>query len=219
MFLICKKCGARLEEDALFCGICGNKAEPDYENNAAENSDYEFVRRETPLSSKKTSLIMQRNLLLPIVIAIAVIMTVTASFLAFKLLRDNDNSETPSDIGNEQKIKTDTAADDETVHNSPSLPEEYEIDFDESKDYIYPSDREYLDKSQLENLTKEEVALLRNEIYARRGYVFNSEEYKKYFSSKPWYVPNENFDESMFNPIEKANKDLIVEYETEMEWR
>ena len=54
-------------------------------------------------------------------------MTVTASFLAFKLLRDNDNSETPSDIGNKQKIKTDTAADDETVHNSPSLPEGYEI--------------------------------------------------------------------------------------------
>ena len=41
-------------------------------------------------------------------------------------------------------------------------------------------------------------------------------------SSKPQILtfrPNEYFDESMFNAIEKANKDLIVEYEIEKGWR
>ena len=134
-------------------------------------------------------------------------------------LSDSGEVETSSNSNIVHETENDFDADSEMVHDYSSSVEQGEINFDESKEYIYPSDTEYLVKSQLENLTKEEVALLRNEIYARHGYVFNLEEYKNYFSSKSWYVPNENFDESMFNPIEKANKDLIVEYEIEMEWR
>ena len=217
--MICKKCGTQLEEDALFCGNCGSKVEPDSAKATVEDSSYEFVYPEIPLPSKKTTVVKQRNLLVPIVIFIAVIMTLIAAFLALKLISDSGEVETSSNSNIVHEIENDFDADSEMVHDYSSSVEEGEINFAESKDYIYPSDTEYLVKSQLENLTKEEVALLRNEIYARHGYVFNLEEYKNYFSSKSWYVPNENFDESMFNPIEKANKDLIVEYEIEMEWR
>ncbi len=96
---------------------------------------------------------------------------------------------------------------------------EYEISFDESRDYIYPSNKEYITKEQLDKLTKDEIALLRNEIYARHGYEFQLQQYKDYFNKKSWYRPSSSFDESMFNSIEKANKDLIVEYEIEKGWR
>lgn len=97
--------------------------------------------------------------------------------------------------------------------------DEYEISFDENRDYIYPSDREYITREQLDGLTKDEIALLRNEIYARHGYEFQLQQYKDYFNKKSWYRPSSYFDESMFNSIEKANKDLIVEYEIEKGWR
>ncbi len=107
-----------------------------------------------------------------------------------------------------------------TTDNSEDYDEsEYKITFDQNSDYIYPSDTKYISKEQLHNLTKEEVALLRNEIYARHGYDFQSQQYKDYFKKKTWYTPSSYFDESMFNSIEKENKDLIVEYEIEMGWR
>ena len=95
----------------------------------------------------------------------------------------------------------------------------YEMSFDTGSDYIYPSDREYITKEQLDGLTREEIALLRNEIYARHGYEFQLQQYKDYFNKKSWYRPSSYFDESMLNSIEKANKDLIVEYEIEKGWR
>jgi len=114
--------------------------------------------------------------------------------------------------GNTEKKSENTS----TSANSTEVPE---ISFDSNNEYIFPSDRIKLTKEQLDGLTQDEVALLRNEIYARHGYVFSREKYKTYFAKKSWYKPNENFDESMFNSVEKENKDFIVKYETEKGWR
>lgn len=103
--------------------------------------------------------------------------------------------------------------------NETNYDDNAEVTFDVDDEYIFPSDRVYLTTEMLDELSKDEIALLRNEIYARHGYIFNLEEYKTYFDRKSWYRPNEYFDESMFNAIEKANKDFIVEYEIEKGWR
>jgi len=44
-----------------------------------------------------------------------------------------------------------------------------------------------------------------NEIYAKHGYSFKGEHWKKYFENKEWYEVDENFSESNFNDIEKKN--------------
>lgn len=85
--------------------------------------------------------------------------------------------------------------------------------------YLFPSDTVYITESDLYGKTKDEVALIRNEIYARHGYIFKNESYKAYFSAKAWYIPNENFNENMLTPIEKMNKDFIVAYEKRKGWR
>lgn len=93
----------------------------------------------------------------------------------------------------------------------------------ENSDFILPeSDRRFLSKDELENLTQEELKLARNEIYARHGYDFSDEYLKRYFEQFEWYQPTiapEDFQESMLNEFEIYNRDLIVEYETECGYR
>lgn len=47
--------------------------------------------------------------------------------------------------------------------------------------------------------------------------MFKSKEYQEYFSSKEWYIPNQNFDGDInrLNEIEKENVTLLKELEGE----
>ena len=84
------------------------------------------------------------------------------------------------------------------------------------------SDIRYISKSELEGFTAEQCRLARNEIYARHGRMFDDEYLKEYFQSKGWYEPlvaSEDFEDTLLNPYEIANRDLIVEYEKECGYR
>lgn len=87
--------------------------------------------------------------------------------------------------------------------------------------YILPtSDSEYLDINDLEGLTKEGCRLARNEIYARHGRIFDSEDLQSYFEDRIWYQPlytKDEFDEGCLNEYEVANRDLIVAYEKQLD--
>lgn len=82
---------------------------------------------------------------------------------------------------------------------------------------IYDSDKRYLTEWDLSGLSHKECSLARNEIYARRGRIFNNEEITKYFKSKSWYrvlYSSDVFDADVFNKFEKANIEFISDYET-----
>ena len=88
--------------------------------------------------------------------------------------------------------------------------------------YIFPnSNTEYLDEAFLRTLTDQELQYARNEIVARYGRKFKTEEIAAYFGAKTWYVPTyepEEFDkkmDSMINAFEKANITLINKIEAE----
>lgn len=87
----------------------------------------------------------------------------------------------------------------------------------EEGNYILPiSDKIYYTTDQLLGLTKEELRLARNEIYARHGRKFETDDLKQYFSGQSWYngyLSAEEFDDSVLNEYEKANLDLIKEIE------
>lgn len=85
-----------------------------------------------------------------------------------------------------------------------------------SNDFIFPnSSVEILKDYQLTELSKEKLALARNEIFARHGYIFQTEPFKSYFPKKSWYKPNPNFKGSYdeLNEAERYNVDLIKKYE------
>ena len=80
--------------------------------------------------------------------------------------------------------------------------------------YIIPdSSVRKLTTNELYGCSSQLLALIRNEIYARNGYVFSKKEYRDYFSSKSWYTPNPDFNESWLNSTEKYNIQLIKSLE------
>lgn len=89
-------------------------------------------------------------------------------------------------------------------------------DFHNNSDFIFPnSSTQELSVYDLKDLTKAELGIARNEIYARHGYVFNQEPFKSYFESKDWYVPNPEFKglNNDLYPVEYSNVQLILQYE------
>lgn len=100
--------------------------------------------------------------------------------------------------------------------------EEYQQDYDEyyenlASQYIFQdSSIRLLEKQEVKELSKEECRLAKNEIYARHGRLFQDESLQEYFDSLDWYVgyiEPEDFDESVFNEIEKKNIQLLAKYE------
>jgi hypothetical protein len=78
--------------------------------------------------------------------------------------------------------------------------------------YTFASER-YLDHADLMNLSKYELRIMRNEIFARYGYIFKTDEMRNYFSNQSWYTPQFDDVTNMLTPIEKANVELIKKYE------
>lgn len=112
---------------------------------------------------------------------------------------------------------------DYAVRESYTFLNDMETVDEDVADYILPnSDSRYLTKSDLEGLSKEECRLARNELYARHGRKFDDEVLTNYFSQFDWYHPTidpDNFDESILNDVEIANRDLIVQFEEEQGYR
>ena len=77
-------------------------------------------------------------------------------------------------------------------------------------------------ESDLDNISNEELRTVLNALYAYHGFQFTTDKYKKYFSSKQWYNPD-NSDmevcEVQFNAVESDNKTTLVNYETQKGWR
>lgn len=68
----------------------------------------------------------------------------------------------------------------------------------------------------MSGLSKEELRLARNEIFARHGRKFDDAQLQSYFESKSWYngtIDPDDFSESMLSEIEKKNIELIKKYE------
>lgn len=85
-----------------------------------------------------------------------------------------------------------------------------------NNDYILPtSNTQYLSSSDLYGMNLDELALARNEIYARHGRQFNNEGYTAWFNSKTWYqniypkYTPEAFDRLNPTPLSKIELDNI----------
>lgn len=84
-------------------------------------------------------------------------------------------------------------------------------------DYLMSKDASsYLfTKSDISSLSPQELSYLRNQIYARHGYVFKSQELNCYYSQFSWYHPNPSVTDQELNRTEKANAEFIKQYQNE----
>ncbi|MFH1138178.1 MAG: YARHG domain-containing protein [Pseudomonadota bacterium] len=79
--------------------------------------------------------------------------------------------------------------------------------------WIFPdSDKKYLDKSEIIYLDKETLWKARNEIFARKGYIFSSDKGRNYAQSLgDAYIPKTN--SISLNDFERYNVQLLKEHE------
>ncbi|MCL1995476.1 MAG: YARHG domain-containing protein [Defluviitaleaceae bacterium] len=74
------------------------------------------------------------------------------------------------------------------------------------------SDRLLLDERDLEMTSTANLRIARNEIFARHGRLFYSQDLQTHFNRLPWYnghISPANWDESVLNAIERQNIALI----------
>ena len=82
-------------------------------------------------------------------------------------------------------------------------------------DYVIPdSDSHDYSRAELETLSDDQLRIAHNEIYARHGKIFRSEDLQKYFDAKSWYDGRYSADEFdkmnvELNSHEQHNADLL----------
>jgi hypothetical protein len=70
-----------------------------------------------------------------------------------------------------------------------------------------------LTEDDIKGFSKQELRVLRNEIYARHGHIFKSKDLRDYFSAKDWYKPQYEDTSDLLNTIEKKNIAFIKKHE------
>ena len=67
-------------------------------------------------------------------------------------------------------------------------------------------------EAYLYNFSSSELAIIRNTLYARRGYRFKKKKYQQYFGSKPWYKPTTD-SQNILPKNEERLANIIKKYE------
>lgn len=98
--------------------------------------------------------------------------------------------------------------------------DEYE-EFDEDTEFASATNNIYsinasntlLTDDVLANLSKGDLLVIRNTIYARHGYSFKNRPLRVFFDEQPWYIPVNVDIKAAFTEIEKKNIPLLLKYE------
>ncbi len=192
--------------------------------------DVETVKEELLAHSVKRGLDKKQIAIVAAIIGGLAILVIVAVLLIGnkdKKEEDKDNQvkvENQNDEEDGQIVLDDTADKSEDSETKGESQDEGLEDSQKTSDseYILPdSDTRKLTRADLQGLSKEELRLARNEIFARHGMIFGVADLDAYFGEKSWYKPtvayNEFYDTVEMNAYEEANISLILSVEAEME--
>lgn len=190
------------------------------------------MQKKNSIGAKMLAVILGILIILMIVAITVLFLTNTTKQTSGKVNKASKQQDTDvsKEVADEEDTYPEITLDDFSVGSDSgeqaSLGDQYsagdEITSEESSgDYlIADSDSRYLTEDDLVDLTSEELSLVRNEIYARHGYIFDNEDFQSYFESKGWYVPlysKDSFPDDELNEFEKENAKFIRKYEEENE--
>ncbi|MCM3117557.1 YARHG domain-containing protein [Neobacillus sp. MER 74] len=195
---VCTNCGEELNPSSKFCPNCGSKVAIEQKNMPSTLE----TRIEIKKNRSKTRLLAGVGTLIGLMLAISV--TLIVKDFSKPELKSNAAVTKTVDRAKDKDVEKKDQVSHETEQESSNPP---------SSEYILPaSDKKVLGEADVANLTKGQLRIARNEIYARHGYVFQSEDLQTYFSSKSWYQQEPDFDGSL-NEVEKENINFIKERE------
>ncbi len=79
---------------------------------------------------------------------------------------------------------------------------------------IYPEgSTRYINENDLSGLDSWDLKVFRNEIFARHGYIFTTQNMIDYFREQKWYRPRRKDVKSLLSAVEKENIQFIKSYE------
>lgn len=238
----CPNCNHPMEDDAFFCKNCGAWIIQS-DGPAAE----EAPARKAPRRPSKRR-VRRRNTMIACLMLVLVLAVLAVYFLAVAPMLNGENgTQTPDPIQTEPVDPSPDSQDpvlpdgddaasqpetpetpDNTVPPEDNTPPEDPTPDDTAETppaaesaYLLPSDSRLITEADLAGMDQQQVALARNEIYARHGRTFRNETYQNYFDSQDWYTPDPNYsdDTVSLSETEKANAQFILAYEQAKGWQ
>jgi len=125
-------------------------------------------------------------------------------------------------VENSQEIEAEEGQEGEVINEEP-IVEEQEIIQEENNNQVDDYDLMVLERvydevinkgneGYLYNFSSDELAIIRNTLYARRGYKFKKKKYQNYFGAKSWYNPTTN-SQNILTKKEEKLANIIKRYE------
>jgi len=240
--MFCKNCGKEIKEGISFCPGCGTQVAakrvetpPVVPVVNVPNSNFENKK-----GMNRVALVITCAVLVMALVIGAGILLVVSGKNPFVPMKEQVEMSMSSEEETQEVVETESATmesvvkesveplESEVVQSPEPIVEDMPIAdnlliVEAASEYILPqSNVRYLTMEDLEGLTMEECKLARNELYARHGRRFLDVKLQEYFDNCSWYygtIEPDQFDESVFNEYEFANRDLIVQYEQEQGYR
>ena len=125
-------------------------------------------------------------------------------------------------VENSQEIEAKEGQEGKVINEEP-IVEEQEIIQEENNNQVDDYDLMVLERvydevinkgneGYLYNFSSDELAIIRNTLYARRGYKFKKKKYQKYFGEKSWYNPTTS-SQNILTKQEEKLANIIKRYE------
>jgi len=70
-----------------------------------------------------------------------------------------------------------------------------------------------MNAAELQDRSRAELRVMRNEVYAHHGRVFQDAELQNYFSKKTWYRQNPAYSDELLTEVDRENARVIQEFE------
>lgn len=240
--MFCGKCGRQIPETSKFCEYCGASLLPEGESGAGKGKQTRPPRRGKRSVSFPIVCVLGVCLLLAAG-GIWVMKSQSDSkpkkAEVGKETTENQSQESVEPESTEESRLSAQTEEGEALAESAGeeagdemaaetelaqLPDEEEtepLQNTEAEEFLLPDSavRLYTEEELLE-LSTEELRLARNELYARHGRIFQTEDLNEYFSSKTWYEPRYTAEQmnamgdAFLNEFERANRDRIVQAES-----
>ena len=198
-----------------------------------KQDDYEFIQSQFDAYGKKTPGVNPKVVRIAAMAVVALAVLTLAIVLISSLGKNKDDEDSKGndsqveqqqdqDVQNQDEQSQDEQSQDEQNQDEQNQDEQNQDDVQnentDASEYILPeSNTRLLTEADLSGLSKEELRLARNEMFARYGMIFGVEDLDTYFSSKSWYEPKiasaDFYDQVEMSMTEERNLILIQEME------
>ena len=155
------------------------------------------------------------NKTLFLLLAIVIVLGGIFVFYIFQNSSDVIISETKKEVNSQQTTNKQNTTQQNTQTQNQVPPSQEKKRYNSSYPGDYPECSErYLTAYDVEGKSKYELSIMRNEVFARHGYIFRKNmDMKRHFESQSWYNPQYYDVTSMLSEIENYNVKLIQRYE------